>query len=314
MVRLLKTLKKGVMIIMRLFRIVGRNIRDGIRSIFRNFSLSVASISCITITLIIVALSIISSYNVENFTKMIKEDFTIIVFLDNDVNSSKREEIESKIEELDNIYSYQFESKQKIAESWMEENEIFKNIMSIFGEEGNPLKDTYLVKVEDTEFISETAKQIKNIEGVSAIKYGEGYVEQLLSIFSVVEKGLMVIVVLLIFVTAFLITNTIKLTIFSRRKEIEIMRLVGASNFNIQLPFIIEGLFLGIIGAIMPVALVVYGYSMLYLNFDGKLISPFIRLVPPDPFIYTISLILVCLGSTVGMIGSYAAVRKYLKI
>ena len=122
------------------------------------------------------------------------------------------------------------------------------------------------------------------------------------------------IVVALILVTAFLINNTIKLTIFSRRSEIEIMRLVGTSNFAIKLPFIFEGLFLGAIGAIIPVILTIYGYIIAYSRLDGHLFSKMISLVKPFGFVLYVSLILVAIGALVGVIGSYKAVRKYLKV
>jgi cell division transport system permease protein len=135
-----------------------------------------------------------------------------------------------------------------------------------------------------------------------------------LTIFDIVEKVLIAIVILFVIVTAFLIANTIKLTIFSRRKEIEIMRLVGASNSNIRLPFIIEGLFIGIFGAIIPILLSIYGYDSLYNFFGGRIYNSFLQLVNPQPFVYIISLILLGIGIFVGMIGSARAVRKYLKI
>jgi cell division transport system permease protein len=303
-----------MIMMMRLFRILGRNIRDAVRSVFRNFSLSIASISCIAITLVIVALSITSSYNVDNFTKLMKEGFTIVVFLENNVTEEEVSLLKAKIKGIENVASYEFENKKEIADSMMESSDVFKNIMSGWDETENPLQDTFLVKVEDTEKISETAKELKELEGVSLVKYGEGIVERLLSAFKAVEKGLIIIVFLLVFVTAFLITNTIKLTIFSRKKEIEIMRLVGASNINIELSFIIEGLLLGFLGALLPIILVIYGYNSLYLNFEGQLFSPFVRLVSPYPFMYLVALILLALGVIVGMIGSFNAVRKYLKI
>jgi cell division transport system permease protein len=93
------------------------------------------------------------------------------------------------------------------------------------------------------------------------------------------------------------------------------MRLVGASNFNIELPFIVEGLFLGVLGSIIPVALTIYGYSTLYYKTGGNLFSsPFIKLVQPEPFIYLLSLVIIGIGIIVGMFGSLRAVRKYLKI
>lgn len=299
---------------MRLIRMIGRDIRDAVKSVFRNFSLSMASISCITITLVLVALALVSSYNVENITKIIQKDFTIVVFLDNDITDNEKTKFENTIKENKNISEYKFESKTEVADSMMKTSEIFKNIMQNWTDQTNPLKDTYLIKVKDVQTITETAKAIEKMDNVSLVKYGEGIVDNFLSIFKVVEKVLIAVVILFVVVTAFLITNTIKLTIFSRRREIEIMRLVGASNFNIELPFIVEGLFLGILGAIIPIGLVIYGYSSLYMHFKGQLFSPFIRLVQPEPFIYVISLGLVVLGILVGMFGSFRAVRKYLKI
>lgn len=299
---------------MRGLRILGRDIRDSFKSVFRNFSLSLASISCIAITLIVVAISIILTYNVNNFTVLVEKDVTIVAFLDKTVDLNKRLEIEEKIKSIDEVDRYEFISKAEIAKQMMESSEDFKNAIQGWSEEELPLQDTYQVKVKDIEKISIVAENIKNIDGVSVVKYGEGMVEQLISIFDVVRKVCIAIVVALIVVTAFLIANTIKITIFSRKREIEIMRLVGASNLNIKIPFIFEGLFLGILGSIIPIVLTIYGYNALYENFDGQVFSPFIKLIQPEPFIYAVSGILVIIGILVGMFGSWRAVKKYLKI
>jgi len=110
-------------------------------------------------------------------------------------------------------------------------------------------------------------------------------VDQLVSVFDVVKNVSIGAVIALVLVTAFLISNTIKITIFSRKREIEIMRLVGASNLNIKIPFILEGLFLGLIGSIIPVLATTYGYVAIYKNFNGQMFSPFIKLIIPEPFI-----------------------------
>ena len=277
---------------MRGLRILGRDIRDSFKSVFRNFSLSLASISCIAITLIVVAISIILTYNVNNFTVLVEKDVTIVAFLDKTVDLNKRLEIEEKIKSIDEVDRYEFISKAEIAKQMMESSEDFRNAIQGWSEEELPLQDTYQVKVKDIEKISIVAENIKNIDGVSVVKYGEGMIEQLISIFDVVRKVCIAIVVALIVVTAFLIANTIKITIFSRKREIEIMRLVGASNLNIKIPFIFEGLFLGILGSIIPIVLTIYGYNALYENFDGKVFSPFIKLIQPEPFIYAVSGIL----------------------
>ena len=299
---------------MKAFRILSRNIRDSFQSVFRNFSLSLASISCITITLLVVSISMILSVNVNNFATLVEKDVTIVTFLDANITEEKIKVVEQEIKRLNNIESITFQSKDEITEDMKSSSDTFKSIMDEWSEEENPLQDTYLVKVEDINKIASTAKKIKAIDGVDIIKYGEGMVEQLVSVFDVVRKICLGMVVALIIVTAFLISNTIKITIFSRKREIEIMRLVGASNLNIKIPFIFEGLFLGVIGSIIPIIATIYGYTVLFDNFNGQLFSPFIKLVEPQPFIFILSGILVVIGILVGMFGSWRAVRKYLKI
>lgn len=299
---------------MKALRILGRNIRDSFKSVFRNFSLSLASISCITITLVVVAFSIIMSYNVNYFTDEIESDVTIVTFLDVDIDDAGRSRVSEEIKKLDNIESISFESKKEIANQMMESSEVYKNIMSDWTDEESPLQDTYLVKVKDVEQIGATAKNIGKIKGVDVVKYGEGMVEQLVSIFEIVKKISWGVVVALIIVTAFLIGNTIKITIFSRKREIEIMRLVGASNLNIKIPFIFEGLILGMLGSVIPILVTIYGYTTLYNKLGGKIFSSIIRLINPTPFTYLISGVLLAIGMVVGMLGSVRAVRKHLKV
>ena len=301
---------------MKAFRILGRNIRDSFKSVFRNFSLSIASISCITITLIVVMVSIVLTFNINNFTKIVEGDVTIVAFLDLDVTDDEIKEIYNKIISLDNVEvkNVKFIDKMAISEDMMKSSDTLKSVMYKYTREDSPIQDTYQIKVTDINLIHKTADEIKEIDKVSLVKYGEGMVEQLVSVFDIVRKVSIGVVIALIVVTAFLITNTIKITIMSRKKEIEIMRLVGASNINIKLPFIFEGLLLGLLGSIVPILVTVYGYTAFYDHFNGQLFTQFIKLLSPVPFIYYISLFLLLIGMVVGMFGSYKAVRKYLKI
>lgn len=299
---------------MKALRIFGRNIRDSIKGVIRNFSLSLASISCITITLFVVSIAIILSYNVNSFASNIEKDVTIVVFMETDITDVEKDDVLENIKKIEGIDTYTYQSKMDITNEMMESSEVFKSILSNYTEEENPLQPTYQVKVKDINQISKIAKKIEKIEKVSTVKYGEGMVEKLVSIFDIVKKVSIIMVFALIIVTAFLISNTIKITIFSRKREIEIMRLVGASNLNIKVPFILEGLFLGILGALLPIIGTTYGYTALYKNFDGKFLASFISLVKPTPFIYQLSGILVVIGILVGMFGSYRAVKKHLKV
>ena len=301
---------------MKTFRILGRNIRDSFKSVFRNFSLSLASISCITITLIVVAVAIVLSVNVTNFTKIVERDVTIVAFLDVDITEEEKDEVYKNIIALDNVEvnNVEFIDKMDISKDMMKSSDVFNSIMSEWTREESPIQDTYQVKVTDINLINKTANEIKEIENVDVVKYGEGMVEQLVSVFDAVRKVTVAIVIALILVTAFLIANTIKITIMSRKREIEIMRLVGASNINIKIPFIFEGLLLGMFGSIIPIVITLYGYTALYDHFGGQLFTNFIRLIEPTPFIYLTSIGLLLIGMIVGMFGSARAVKKYLKI
>ncbi|MBR4830435.1 MAG: permease-like cell division protein FtsX [Bacilli bacterium] len=299
---------------MKNVRILGRNFRDGFKNVFRNFSLSFASISCITITLLVVAVALIGSINVENFTKLISDDFTIVAFVKNDASEEDEEKIEAKLNKIGNIESITFVSKAETKKEMMESSETFKGIMSAWEEEENPLSDAYQIKVKDIEKIEKTAEKVKNIDNIEIVKYGEGMVDSMVSIFDLLKKVLIVIVVALVIVTAFLIVNTIKITIFSRQKEIEIKRLVGASNFSIKQPFVIEGLIIGLLGSIVPIIVTIYGYNYLYNYTGGVIFSQFIKLIKPFPFVFYASIVLLVIGVVVGMIGSRRAVSKYLKI
>lgn len=299
---------------MKSLRILTRNLRDAFKSVFRNFSLSLASISCITITLIVVSLALILTANVNNIAKLIESDVTIVTFLDADITEDERDVVLEKIKKIKNVESVTYESKTDIANDMKESSEVYANIMEGWTEEENPLQSTYLVKVKDIEKIGETAKKIGEFENVGVVKYGEGMVEQLVSVFEIVRNVSVGIVIALIIVTAFLIANTIKITIYSRKREIEIMRLVGASNLNIKIPFVFEGLFLGVLGAIIPIIGTFYAYSFIFEKFNGKLFSDLIKIVDPMPFLYYVAGILIIIGILVGMFGSWRAVKKYLKI
>ena len=299
---------------MKVFRILGRNIRDSFKSVFRNFSLSLASISCITITLIVMSLAIILTFNVKNFVDLVEKDVTIVAFLKSDIKPDEVEVVKESINHLDYIDSVVFQSKEEVTNEIKNSSDTFNSIMENWSVEENPLQPTFQVRVTDIEEIGNIAKKIQKMDNVTVVKYGEGMVEKLVAIFDTIRKVMIGIVVALVIVTAFLIANTIKITIFSRKREIEIMRLVGASNTNIKIPFIMEGLFLGALGSIIPIAATIYGYRALYANFDGQVFSPFIKLISPNPFILFVSLALLVIGVLVGMFGSWRAVRKYLKI
>lgn len=304
---------------MKAIRIFRRNIAHAVKSIFRNFSLSIASVICTTITLTIVSLAILASVNINNFTKDLEGTLTIIAYVDKDATNDEINSIKSKILEIRNIKSDEliFKDKEIIRQETMEKsdkNSSIYAIMNTLNESNNFLQPEFIVAVKNIENLEDTAQSLKSIDKIAEVQYSESVVEKMVPTFNIIQKVTLAIIVGLICVTIFLICNTIKLTIFARKNEIEIMRLVGTSNFVIKLPFVIEGLFLGIIGSIIPVIATIWGYIIAYDKLEGYFLTNFIKMIEPLPFSLYVSGILVIIGAIVGMFGSYTTVRRHLKI
>jgi cell division transport system permease protein len=192
----------------------------------------------------------------------VEKDMTIVVFLNRDVSLDRIDAIKDELKVINNIESIEFIDKMQIRQEMMDSSEDYRIVLEKYTDrDSNPLSDTYHIKVTDVKYLESVANEIQNINDVLSVKYGEGMVEQLISVFDIIKNISYGVVIALVLVTAFLIANTIKITIFSRKREIEIMRLVGASNTNIKIPFIFEGLFLGILGSIIIIYI---------LNFQDK--------------------------------------------
>lgn len=305
-------MRKEVIKPVKSFRIFGRSIRDALKSISRNFSLSMASILSVTITLIIVAVSMIIASNVNHATKNIEDEMNIVVYVKKEATSEDVENLLAEIKNNNEVRETKYISKEEQKTNMSEYDDTFEVILNYLDE--NPLLDSVVVYVKDIKKMSDVAKEINDLPNVETTKYGEGMVEEVVGAFDVIQKITIGLVIALALVTVFLISNTIKLTIYSRKNEIEIMRLVGASNTAIKLPFLFEGLIIGIIGAIIPICVTIYGYVILYNSLNGYLFTEMLRLVKPYNFVFIISGILIVFGALVGMYGSVKAVRKYLKI
>ena len=302
---------------MKIFRIFGRSIKNAGKSIFRNLSLSIASVTCAVITLVLVSIGMLLSYNINKVTKNIENELTIVIFMDKDINESELNKTKEDLMKIDNVKSVKFNSKEDIKNNMASESETFNKIISTWEEGENPLQDSFIVDLKDAKDINETATTIKNMEKVSLVKYGETTVNDLINIFEAIKKFTIGLVIGLILVTAFLINNTIKITIFSRKREIDIMRLVGTSNIVIKLPFFIEGFFIGLLGSILPVIFTIFGYTYAYNSLSRVNLSNFMNLISlanPNEIIYKVSLAIIVVGTVIGALSSVRAVRKYLTI
>lgn len=302
---------------MKVIRIIGRSITNAGKSIARNFSLSMASITCTIITLILVSLGVLVSYNVNTITKDIEKELTIVVFMKKETTKDELDKTKEVLSKIDNVADVKYTSKEDIKNGMVSEYPSFEKMMESWTDVNNPFQDSYVVSVKDVRDINETVTTIKNLENVDLVKYSESMVEELINIFDAVKTGTICLVVGLVLVTAFLINNTIKITIFSRRNEIDIMRLVGTSNTVIKLPFLFEGLFIGILGSIVPILITIFGYTYIYNSLSSlgtSNILSIVKLASPASIVYKASLFIFLIGAVVGMFGSVKAVRKYLTV
>ncbi len=301
---------------MSLFRMIRYGVRDAFKSVRRNLSLSLASISCISITLIVVALALLVAFNVENFSQKAGDNVTIVTYLQLGATEDDITSFEAKLNEMDNIVKdWEKQTPEQRRDELVSQEELLSNIGSIIDNPNEVFHYRYDLKVNDVSKIEDTKNELKALDIVDTAEYGDVTVTRMIDMFDIAGKTATVVAVVLIIVTVFLIVNTIKLTIFSRKREISIMRVVGASNMTIKNPFIIEGFLIGLMGSIVPVLATIFGYRAFYEKLDdGHFMTFWLEFLSPTPFIYFVSLIIVIIGVTVGMIGSSRAVRKYLKV
>mgnify|MGYP004509587709 FL=1 len=297
---------------MRAIRMFGRSIRDAFKSVFRNFSLSMASILCATITLMVVSISLIVAGNVNVTTQNLENELSIVVYVDKSASEEDSNFLFSTIQKLPNVNNVTFKSKDEWKLEMSEYSSSYATLLETYDD--NPLMDSMVVTVKDVKYLESVTEKIKEMDHVNSASYGEETVDNIISAFDIVQKSTVVVVIALIFVTAFLISNTIKLTIYSRKNEIEIMRLVGASNVSIKLPFVVEGFIIGVMGSLIPVIVTIYGYMIAFNKLGGHVITDVLKLISPFPFVFYVAGIVLIVGALIGMVGSLRAVRKYLKI
>jgi cell division transport system permease protein len=305
-------MSKEVITVMKI-RTIGRHARESLKSIKRNGWMTFASVSAVTVTLILVGVFFVIMMNLNRVAQTIEEDVEIRVHIDVAANEQDQQTLKSEIEKIPEVKSVVFSPKQEelnnLVKSLGEDGKSFK----LF-EQDNPLNDVFVVKTKNPKDTMEVAKKIEKVNFVAKVKYGAGKVEKLFKFINASRNVGIVLIIGLFFTAIFLISNTIKITIIARRREIKIMRLVGATNNFIRWPFFLEGLWLGILGAILPIVLISIAYYRAYDYLGPKLEGTFIKVLPFDPFMYQVSGILIVMGALIGVWGSVMSVRKFLKV
>lgn len=295
------------------FSTLSRHVREAMRNIVRNGWMTVASIAAVTTTLILVAASLALILNLNQITKKVEEDVQINVLIDRTANEQDIQALGDELKQMDEVKSVVFSSKE----------EELKQLIKSFGDQGNswgmveqenPLNHVYKVKTKEPKDTMDVAKKIEKMSSVEKVNYGQDTIKKLFNFNKYARAIGLVLIIGLLFTAIFLISNTIKLTIMARSREIGIMKLVGATNGFIRWPFLIEGLLLGVLGAILPIVLTVSGYYYLEHNIKERITYQFIDLLPFNPFAWELSGIVLLLGALIGIWGSVMSIRKFLKI
>lgn len=290
-----------------------KHFKTSLVNLWRNGAMTFSSIFAVTITLLLIGVISVLALNVQDISANIEEGVRIYVKLERSIDENAENEVGKQIKQLKGVASATYFSKdEELSKLIDKQGEDGKELFESYRDD-NPLGAAYEVEAKDPTKLASLAKKIKDIPNVNSVNYGGDSTQSMVSTLNTIQTGGTVFIVGLVIVALFMISNTIKITITARSTEISIMRMVGASNWYIRIPFMLEGMLIGLFGAIIPILVLVYGYGVLYNYTGGSLMSSMLVLKAPMPFIRDFSFILAGLGAGVGLIGSFVSIRRFLK-
>lgn len=297
------------------FRSIKYFFSEAFGGVIRNRLMSVASIGTVAACIFMIAISYCALTNVDYMLTQFEDSIGIAVFLENDLNSEKILEINDELGALDHVESVSYTSPEDalndLKESWDAEE-----ILSGFDETNNPLSSSFEVSLDDIAYQVEVVNKIEQIDGVRNIRSSESETQVLVKISNFLSVFGSVLIVVLAAISVVIITNTIKLSVFTRRTEISIMKYVGATDWFIRWPFVIEGIIIGIVGAAIPIIIAWPLYNKLVDVIYAQI--PMINSLVSFRFgidIFSILLpVSLVFGALLGVIGSTISLRKHLNV
>ncbi len=293
-----------------IFENVGFYFREALLSFRRSALMTTAAILSITTILIIVGMFLLISINSSLFLKNLESQLEIVVYLEDNISQAEINNLKSNITSIDGIKEVKFVSKEEAYQYLLKNLGEQKDILSAI--EKNPLPASFEIQVKDPKMIEQIANRIAEFKKVEEVEYGQEIAEKLLNFTYIFRRAGMLVLALLVFASILIISNIIKITVYARRNEIEIMSLVGATSWFIKWPFIIEGFLQGFISAILS-TIILYNFYFFAINKVHQAI-PFLPLVVDNVDLLPIGIAIVLLGSLVGILGSMFSVGKYLNV
>lgn len=291
-------------------RTVGRHFRESFKSLGRNSWMTFASASAVTVTLLLVGVFVMIMLNLNKVADDLEKDVEIKVLVELTSDEVAATQLETEIKKVSGVETVTYSTKEA------ELADLIKDFGENMGlsEQNNPLRAAFYVKASNPQDTEKVAEQIDRLKNTYSVEYGEGKIEKLFDFLNVARNVGLVLILALLFTAMFLISNTIKITIVARRREIEIMKLVGATNGFVRIPFVLEGMWIGILGAILPITLVTLLYYNLYTILQPYLEGELFSLLPLTPFLYQVNILILAMGVFIGVWGSFMSVRKFLRV
>ena len=300
---------------MKFLRRFFRHIKEGFIGVKRHFGTAISSASAVTIALLLVGVFAVFAANLAFLTQEIEQSLSLVAMIDYEVkDQSSITKLKDDIEKLANVEQVVYRTKDEEFDYYLSEYADDNTIQfSEYYREDNPFHDVFLIYVHDGSDMSNVKNSVAQMKGISEVRDGGSNTYTLINILKTTRNAGAVVILSLVLLAVYLIYNTIKVTIETRKDEIWIMRNVGAKNGYIRAPFLVEGIIIGVIGSIIPIALIAYAYYKLY-ELTGGTLAGIVTLIPFYPFIIYLSLALLVIGIFVGFMGSYISVCKFLRL
>ena len=291
------------------FRSFKYYLKEGLSSINVNRLMTFASLGAVFVSLLIWGAFLIFSFNINSAVDKIARDCELQIFIDENVDFERYKQIGEEIKKIDNVLSVEMVTKDKILEDYRKK--LKDEASALDGlEEDNPFRNSFKIKVTDLSLTQSVAEKLNKINGVAKITDFREAVDIIVRVSDTVEKVSVWIVLILWIISAFIISNTVKVAVFARRKEIGIMKYIGAKDWFIRWPFVIEGVIIGVMGAIISLIVILLGYWRVVATWSVSAVT----LMPVHVVAPHLSWMFLVCGIVIGAFGSAISLRKYLKV
>lgn len=286
-------------------------IKETYKSIRRNGFMSFASISTVAVSLLVLGMFLMIFLNTNNLAQYLENQVQISVYMQDSATDKELASVKDKLTKMPGVVKVTQVNKQQALERFKKRLGDQEQLLNSLGKE-NPFPNSFEVQVDNPDRIKVLTPQIGQLPNVETAKFGQEVVEHLFQLTKILRLGGIVLVVFLAMATLFIISNTIRLTVFARRKEVIIMKYVGATDWFIRWPFLLEGMTLGFFGAVVAFVLINSIYASLLDRIHATL--AFLPLLPTSPLLLYVDLFLLAAGTGIGALGSYISLRKFLRV